>query len=145
MVKYIKGQAMPRQAVMSHLMHRSDVVIEHLVRIYVNPNHQSVSHWIGEVHSNLPRIPKVKGIGVPSLKFILKYTYDGYRDLIPGFVDESHDKYGYTRDISWEELYTWVRSYFVWFVGALDNEGRANRNAIRDWILGTLPKGTVYL
>jgi len=138
MKKVIYAQAFPRSKVMTYLMHHAPNVIEHLVKIWVNPDHESVSHWSNEVYAFMPRIPKMVKIGVPDKYFILDNTYTGYVDLIPRFVKDAQKNYGYSQDVDINVLANWIKDYFIWYSDSLDPDGSISRQQIRDWINTTI-------
>ena len=119
-------------------MHQVPEVVDHLVKLWMHPKHESVNHWMSEVYSNLPRVPKMKQVGLPDKNFIMKYTYEGHADLIPDFVDEVTAKYGQSRDVDLNAIDAWVKSYFEWFSKSLTNSGRIEKNSVKDWILQNL-------
>jgi len=126
--------------VKNNFMHYAPDVIEHLIKIWLNPNHESVNHWISEVYSFMPRVLRLKGKCIPSEKLVMKYTYKGFADLIPGFADETIQKCGQEKELDLKALNRWVKAYFKWYHYALDENGRASEISITNWINDNLKR-----
>lgn len=80
---YIRGFAELQKEVERNLTSHTDEVIEHLLKLYLMPNHSANNHWKKEIASQIYKVDRLKNNKkFPSAKQIYNWTYDKKQDLI---------------------------------------------------------------
>lgn len=109
-------------------------IIEHLFKLHLMPNHESVNHWRREIYSFLYNIDKLKGTNkYPSSKQIYDWTFGKIADKFDdnyyaeGIVETIEYDYNVTvnEDITVirKSMYTICKFYFSWISNELSIRG----------------------
>lgn len=121
-----------RKTVKAELKSNACELFKTLVKLYLYPNHESVSHWKQEIAAFLNRVSKLKGSNkLPSKEFILKNTWSIYEDLVPNMVKPTIEDYGPTEvKINVIELHSKCKLYFDWIAEELSSNGLVSNKSI---------------
>lgn len=121
MFRYIKAMAYDRQTIMNNLIDKAEQLTDHLIKLYLFPSTEYVSHCRGEVKNFLNKMPKMKHNNkLPDKKLI----YSG----ISGYLDQTYEMMHYMMEeydllvperSDPEELYSMLESYFNWISSEL--------------------------
>lgn len=84
MYRIIYAFSKTTKEVMSKLADRGEVVVDHLIKVFLWPNSQEYNHWKQEVWSNLNRVSKLKTTNrFPTSSQIYNAIWDAVGDMIP--------------------------------------------------------------
>lgn len=138
---YIRGFAEAQKEIERDLTSHTIVVIEHLMKIYLMPDHESAYHWKKEIASQIYIVDKLKNNKkFPTAKQIYSWTYGKKQDLITDrkwfqiFVEDICEEYN--RDLIespmnfMNEFDDICVSYFQWLSNELSQTGRVSKSAI---------------
>lgn len=131
---YITAQALQKNEIMQNVHRKTLVIIEHMLKLMIMPNHSARNHWQGEIAGQLNRITLLKSTKkFPSSDNLLKWTYYDNEDSITDFIwlknelDNIHDEYGveYDGDIYRlaETFQNICYKYFSWLAEQLSLNG----------------------
>lgn len=128
------------------LSSHSEVIIEHLMKILVLPNHESVNHWKKEVFSHLHIIDNLKGSHkLPTAKQIMNWTYYKHyewlqdRNCIKAFfndllydygIDDLNVGFSYYVDKIYSVADNYCKEYFQWLADNLSKYKRISNQDI---------------
>lgn len=138
---YIRGFAELRKEVERKLSEHTDVVIEHLMKCYLMPNHSALIHWKQEIATQINRVDKLKnGKKFPSAKQIYNWTYGKKQDLVTdirwfsGLVQDVCDEYNLILENDpldfQSEFDKLCQNYFEWLANELSVRGLVPRSEI---------------
>lgn len=123
------------------LSHKSEQVMDHLIKIFMFPNHESAEHWKGEIHGFLSRTDKLKhNKKFPSAKFIFQNTWEICGDTVLEAIPAFEYDYGSKTANSYSEIESAVRDYFIWMSKELSNTGRLTKLGIKQEIDSIIKK-----
>ena len=84
---FVTANAEYKYALGRKLADASELLVDHLIKIFMYPNHVSVDHWIQEVHGFLNKVGKLKHNNkFPSIQFILQNTWEIQRRLYRAYA-----------------------------------------------------------
>lgn len=125
-----------------HLNDVTEPIIEHLLKLYFMPNHESRNHWCTEIYSFLNRIKKLSGKNKrPTKAQILSWTYNKWSDVLEdkGFIDSEiesiEELYNVTipkSNIYYKQFNTVCYDYFNWIATELSDKGYISFPSIRN-------------
>lgn len=104
----------------------SDHIMEHLIKIWIFPNHDTVDHWKREVVGFLNKVPKTKNSKkYPSKEFILKNSWNVYEDILDNIIISAIDEVEDATPIWFDEsdIYKGIFEYFDWLSDELSTKG----------------------
>ena len=138
---YIRGFAELQREIERKLSERTDEVIEHLGKCYLQPNHSAINHWKQEIFRLINRIDKLKnGKKFPTAKQIYSWTYGKKQDLVTDirwfskFVNGICEDHSIEIDKSPAEFMMDFDSvcveYFQWLANELSQSGILNRSEV---------------
>lgn len=132
---YIQSFAETQQEIHRYLVSRADVVIEHLIKIFLYPERQEVSHWKQEVAATLNRVYKLKSDNkYPSKDWILENSWNVLDDIIRDSIVPIEEDYGHSSNDNFYNIYNKIYSYFDWLSGELSKTDRVSNTRIYDKI-----------
>lgn len=127
---YVQSFAETQQEIHRYLVSRADVVIEHLIKIFLYTERQEVSHWKQEVAAALNRIYKLKNNNrYPSKNWIMTNSWNVLEDTIQDSVPSIVEDYGDTT-YSFNSIYDKLHEYFDWLSSELSIRGRVSNTRI---------------
>lgn len=135
MVKLIYTEyAMQKDKIKNKLIDNTEPVIEHLLKLYLMPEHTSVNHWKQEIATFINKVGNLKGTNkFPKFKQIYDWTYGSYQDVItnPNYLDKMIKTiiYDYDLEIDYyieevvENFNRICETYFTWLARELSEWG----------------------
>ena len=109
----------------------SEPLVDHLIKIFMYPNHVSVDHWIQEVYGFLNKVGKLKHNNkFPSARFILNSTWGVHGDIINESIPVFESDYCQPTHNSSSEIADAVRCYFLWLSYVLSANGRVAKQDV---------------
>lgn len=146
--RYLLELAHKKQDIKLRLWDQSEYVITHLLCIYFWPNLEYVSHWISEVYSGIPTVPKMKHNNkYPSSKDIYESTFGGVEDTFvyqfdtyKDIVLSKEDKLEEPENLNPNKIHDYLNDYFHWLSNELSKNGKVTKVHIEDKIHELLSK-----
>ena len=122
---YVRSFAENKKDLHSYLSNRADVVIEHLIKIFLYPNAQEYNHWKQEVAAVLKKVPKLKNSNkLPSASFIVDSSWMVWEDQFDRFVEVVKEEMKeLSENINNDTLYDAIDEYFEWLSKELSKYG----------------------
>lgn len=138
---YITAQALQKNEIMQNIHRKTFVIIEHILKLVVMPDHDARNHWQGEIAGQLNRVPALKNSKrFPSYRNLLDWTYYDNEDSIcdKNWISKELDNilidYGceYEGDVS--DLIDVFKDtcfdYFTWLAEQLSADGAVRNRDI---------------
>lgn len=123
---YIRAMSDERREIRRDLVHASEQVVTHLIKLMIFPNAEYHNHWESEIHSFLHKVSKVKGKNKwPDYKFI-KEAISTHNDMIPEFIQiviDEEDQLTAYDDIDISAVEKVIETYCVWLATQLSTKG----------------------
>ena len=111
-------------------------IIEHLIKLYLYPDNQSVNHWRREIPRFLNRVHTLKKTGkYPKPQFIMDYTWGIHSKYFDRYLDSIIKEYGestYETNIS--VMRENIIHYFEWLACILSYKGYATYSEIYKYL-----------
>lgn len=128
----IRSFAEAQKEIHRYLVSRSDVVIEHLIKIFLYTERQEVSHWKQEVAAALNRIYKFKNIDrYPSKGWIMTNSWNVLEYTVYDYIYPIIEDYGeLTSNLTVTSIYDKIHKYFDWLSTELSIRGRVSNTRI---------------
>lgn len=129
---YIYAFSKKLKDIAADLDEKAEQIIIHLIKLYLYPNNESVSHWRKEVYSFLYTIPSVKGKSkLPPASFIMRYTWDVDKQWLPSYIKHVVGEYG-SPDFEYIEndISDICEAYFTWLADKLSTEKILSRTDV---------------
>lgn len=122
---------------LSVLEEKTSKLLDHLVKLYMYPNHENAQQWRQEIADSIRSVQKVEPSNkFPKKKDILKYTWYIWEDAFLDWVKVLPKDYGKpTRDIDLDDLYHSCQQYFEWLANELATIGLVSRKSIYDKLI----------
>ena len=80
---YIKAQARQMRELEWMISSHADVIVEHILKLIIMPEHSAANHWKQEIATQLNRVKKLKSTGkYPTSDQIYSWTYEKVSDDI---------------------------------------------------------------
>lgn len=130
---YISAMATDKKSAMLQISNVSNVLLEHLIKIYLYPNTEYVDHWNHEIWNFFHSVPKLKGSNkLPNYKFI-RAAVGQYEDMVDKFVDAVQDEYSALTPTRTDhvELEDMISTYFDWISEELSINGVVSPSQVR--------------
>lgn len=135
MFKIITEMAEELREIGRDLKSKNEIVIEHLLMIYLYPNSKHINHWEREVRSFIDKVSKVKSKNkYPTQKQILNFTWFIFEDVLIErfnvYVDDIEYKENKVKEIDNPDpqvFYNFVKEYFYWLSDKLSIKGYIER------------------
>lgn len=129
---YIKAFANRQKEIYRMLESKSSVVLEHIAKLMMCPNHSDVNHWKQEIFAALSRVPKMKSSNkYPSSNEILKHTWNIWYDSLLDMVKAIADEYDVKLDKKTaRQIYTSSHEYLTWLSDNLSLSGYVTRTKV---------------
>ena len=125
--------AYKRRQIEDRLYESTDKIIEHLIKLYLMPTHESANHWKREIYSFLNKVDKLKGSNKrPTQSQIYTWTFGNKEDTIDnyfvrGMLDTINYDYNENIKINLNKFRTDIidicKSYFMWLAKELSVKG----------------------
>lgn len=140
---YINAMSESRKEIERSLSRITDVIVEHLIKLSVMPNHSARNHWKTEIAGHLSRIKRLDGSNkYPTAQDIYKWTYNKVRDNITDVTYMTEMLYDiateYNVDIDADPEEVCVSAdrvcheYFTWLSKMLSTTGMVAKQRIYD-------------
>lgn len=134
--------ATPQGTEMGHLDHKTDAVIEHLVKLWLFPRYRSVETWMYHTWKGIHSTSKVKKDKYLKQKDILSTTWGDNNNLVPIYLEhyiERHDKgeyKGYIRSNATDikSLNKCMEIYFTKLSEKLSESGVVSEKEVKGFI-----------
>lgn len=128
---YIENFADRQRDIHRYLVSRSDIVIEYLMKIFLYPESEKLSHWKLEVAVALNRIYKLKDTNkYPTKIWILLNSWNVIEDTIRDSIPVIMEDYGESEHADLNIIYDKIHSYFKWISEELSKTGRVSNTRI---------------
>lgn len=138
---YITAQALQKREMETRLATRMSDVIEHMLKLYLMPNHSARNHWETEIYTFIHSVEKLKqSKKYPTKEQIYSWTYDKVQDLVTDTswmtlaIEDICDQYNIQLTISINtviyELDNLCIIYFSWLSENLSERGRLTNREI---------------
>lgn len=132
---YVNAMARSLREISSKLLDHTDVIVEHIIKLVLMPDHTARNHWKKEIAMQINSIDTLKGSNkLPSSEQIYKWTYKEVEYNINSikWMSEAIDEIKYDYNISVgmtpEEVCNAVdkvcSEYFGWLADYLSQSGR---------------------
>lgn len=126
MYRYIFGMSKSRKDLESWIEDHTLPVMCALAQLYVFPNSQYENHWRQEVYANFNTMRRFRHNNkLPSSEFIFNSSWEINKDSVKSALKWAKSKETELtprKDISVENLYSLMESYFIWISEALSQE-----------------------
>lgn len=131
---YIKAQARQMRELEWMISSHADVIVEHILKLIIMPEHSAANHWKQEIATQLNRVKKLKSTGkYPTSDQIYSWTYDKVSDDImdarwlEDLIDVIESDYNtyVSIDINtvMKSLDSICKDYFSWLAKNLSEKG----------------------
>ena len=138
---YINAMARSIREVSSKLLDHSDVVVDHIIKLYFMPNHSARNHWKKEIAMQINSVDVLKGTNKrPTKNQIFKWTYEEVKFNLQdtGWIAETIKDicYNYSvtitvsPDEASEDLDSICQEYFKWMAEYLSRVGKISTDEI---------------
>lgn len=120
MKRYVYAMSKSKSELGDFFESRTEVIIEHLIKLYLYPRSRDVEHWRREVANHSSQSFTLKGSHkLPSASFILKNTIQVHRRFIPNYIKCILEEYGSSRYSNDDTLVNRIEQYFNWMADQL--------------------------
>ena len=142
MVKLLYTEyAMQKDKIKNKLIDNTEPIIEHLLKLYLMPEHSATNHWKQEIANFINKVGNLKGTNkFPKFKQIYDWTYGSYQDVItiPNYLDKMIQTiiYDYDLEISYDirdvvkDFNKICETYFTWLAKELSSCGVVSKTDI---------------
>lgn len=135
MFRVILAMSESAREIKRDLTSAANLIIEHLLKLYLMTNHESENHWRREIYGFIHNVKKLSTTKkFPSAKMIYEWTYGIYQDVI---TDQKYVEVmvrsieeDYTFDFSHldilkicEDMDRICQNYFLWLSDSLSSVG----------------------
>ena len=129
---YVRSFAETKKDMHRYLADRADVIIEHLIKIFLYPDVQECNHWKQEVAAVLKKVPKLKNSNeFPSAAFIVDNSWMVWEDQFDRSVEVTKlEMKEQPENIDNDTLYDAVNEYFHWLSKEISKYGSVVSNNI---------------
>lgn len=129
---YIRSFALNKREIRSDLRAAADVVIEHLIKIFLYPRLQEQNHWKQEIAAALKKVPRLKSSNkFPDASFIVDSSWMVWEDQFDRFVEVIKEEMKeMPESINNNILYDAIDEYFQWLSKELSKYGSVMSNNI---------------
>ena len=129
----IYAMSKSKQDIAADIESGTQLLILHLIKLWLYPNKQDKNHWRKEVAAKLNHVDSFKGSHrLPSAKFILQHSWYVHKSRLPKYVEIIQDDYGDMLDIDLEihMLDVSIDAYFNWLANNLADVGIVSYKSI---------------
>lgn len=137
MKRYVYAMSKSKSDLGDYFESRTRPVIEHLIKLYLYPGHESTIHWRREVANFLNSTDTLKGSHkLPTARFILHNTIDVHLPFIQSYARQVVYEYGGSSywPAELDALSTNIKNYFVWIANRLSKEPQVSYPEIYEWL-----------
>lgn len=129
---YIRSFALNKREIRSDLRAAADIVIEHLIKIFLYPRLQEQNHWKQEIAAALKKVPRLKNSNkFPDASFIVDSSWMVWEDQFDRFVEVvKEDMEENPNNSSTKKLYEAIDEYFNWISDKLSTFGAVSNKEI---------------
>lgn len=129
---YIKSFALTKREIRSDLRAAADVVIEHLIKIFLYPSLQEQNHWKQEIAASFKKVPRLKNSNkFPDASFIVDSSWMVWEDQFDRFVEVIKEEMKEVpKSVNNDILYDAVDEYFRWLSKELSKYGIVRNDEI---------------
>ena len=126
--------AMQKDKIKNKLIDNTEPIIEHLLKLYIMPEHSASKHWKQEIANFINKVGNLKGTNkFPKFKQIYDWTYGSYRDvimnsnylnkMIQNIIREYNLEISYNIEEVTREFNNLCDLYFTWLASELSSNG----------------------
>lgn len=138
---YITAQALQKHEIETRLATQMSEIIEHMLKLYLMPNHSARNHWESEIYAFVHNVEKLKQTKkYPTKEQIYSWTYKKVQDLVNDedwmaiAIEDICEQYGIKLTVSvncvMHELDKICIDYFNWLSNNLSERGRATSREV---------------
>lgn len=135
----------------AHLFDKTQITVEHLTYLCIDPNNINRNHWISEIYSFINSVGILKSTKkFPSKDFIYKSSYGDSQDLFTNetfmnkFIKAVIKKENFSTDLSIYGIMNLADSvcvqYFNWLADELSKAGFVDLDEVTDEIDKIIPR-----
>lgn len=132
MFRIVIGMSDDLKSIRDKIRDQTDQLVEHLIKLALFPECDSIDHWRAEVYSFLNKVPRIKGKNSWPKYKLIREPLSIYEDMVDELVD--HVKKDYKNlspvPINPIKLQNMITAYNNWLASELSQRGRVDSDDV---------------